>query len=106
MTYSMLIRECGQVASMPRTQRAIAAGILMNRVAVEQMVEHGGETAAHSTAIGGGDGIHANPNAHATIRDSAPHMPQLPIGDDSTMTDATKEMHTIEETNNTHTTQH
>ena len=106
MTHSVLIRECNQVASMPKTQRALTAGILINRIAVEQMDEHGGETVAHSAAIGGGDGMHANPNAHATIRGSAPNMPQLPIGDGTTTTDATNGTHTTEEMNDTHTMQH
>ena len=29
MTHSVLIRECNQVASMPKTQRALTAGILI-----------------------------------------------------------------------------
>ena len=34
MARNVLLRECKQVAEMPRTQRAIAASLLMNRIAL------------------------------------------------------------------------
>ena len=74
MTHNVLIRECKQVADMPRTQRAIAAGLLMNRIALEQMDEDDGGTTAHATAIGGGSDTHANLDTRTTIRGGAPRM--------------------------------
>ena len=40
MTHNVLMRECSQVASLPQAQRAIAAGLPTNRIAIEHVDEH------------------------------------------------------------------
>ena len=105
MMHNVLIRECKQVAEIPRTQRAIAAGLLVNRIAVEQMEEEDRGPKGYATAIDGGDDAYANPDARTTIRGGAPRMPRLTAGGDSTTADATNVTHTIDETNDQHAAQ-
>ena len=77
----------------------------MNRITIEQMEEEARESAARTTAIGGGDGALEHPAARTTIRGGAPHMPRMTAGGGGTATDDAYGMHTAGTMHDQNTTQ-
>ena len=74
MAHDVLMSECTQISELPRPQRAVAAGLRMNQIAIEQMEE---EARTHTAAIDGGEHNLGRTDAHTTIRGGAPRIPQM-----------------------------
>ena len=74
MAHDVLMSECTQISKMPRRARAVAAGLLMNQIAIEQMEE---DARTHTAAIDGGEHNPGHTDAHTTARGGAPRMPQM-----------------------------
>ena len=78
MAHDVLMSECMQIAKMPRRSRAVAAGLLMNQIGIQQQMEE--EANARTAAEGGGAHIigHTDANdTHTTIRGGTPRMPHM-----------------------------
>ena len=78
MAHDVLMSECLQIAKMPRRSRAVAAGLLMNQIGIQQQMEEEANTRT-ATADGGAHIIgHTDANdTHTTIRGGAPRMPHM-----------------------------
>jgi hypothetical protein len=82
--HSVLLSECAQIAQMPLPQRAIAAGLLMNKVAIESMKDDNGEHAtrpADGTVLIGA--TPPSPTQHALPHGLPRQLPPLPATDES-----------------------
>ena len=70
MAHDVLMSECTQISEMPRPQRAVAAGLLMNQIAIEQMEE---EARTHTAAIDGGEHILGHARMHTQPSEEVHH---------------------------------
>ena len=78
MANDVLMSECKQIAKMPRRQRAVAAGLLMNQIGIQQQMEE--EANTRTTTIGGGAHTIGHADAddtRTTIRGGTPRMPHM-----------------------------
>ena len=78
MAHDVLMSECMQIAKMPRRSRAVAAGLLMNQIGIQQQMEE--EANARTAAVDGGAHTigHTDANdTHTTIRGGTPRMPHM-----------------------------
>ena len=78
MENDVLMSECKQIAKMPRRQRAVAAGLLMNQIGIQQQMEE--EANTRTTTIGGGAHTIGHADAddtRTTIRGGTPRMPHM-----------------------------
>ena len=78
MAHDVLMSECTQISKMPRRARAVAAGLLMNQIGIQQQMEE--EARTHTAAVDRGEHIIGHTDAtdaHTTIRGGAPRMPHM-----------------------------